>query len=110
MFFTIKSSTPKQDVAKYKTRRTANTVLLCYPFGVSELLLNRYLSENYNMSLRTACKKLITCAKVSLNFKNEIIITFPDPVLNNIAKIITFGTGRVPGSNILRTIFTLKRS
>jgi hypothetical protein len=37
----------------------------------------------------------------------DLIITIPDPELNKIAKLITYGTGKLAGSHILREMWRI---
>ena len=107
MFFIIRSSCPDKDLLIYRARRKAKLQLMLHSFGPSELLMSRYLQENYNMSLRQACLSILQNTSYSLNLKQEIVVTIPDPILNKIAKIITYGTGKVSGSRILKDMLNL---
>lgn len=107
MIFKIHSSSPHKDLIVHRAKRKARLQLALHNFGPSELLLSRHLQENYNITLRTACLNILNNTCYSLNFKQEIIVTIPDPKLNNLAKIITYGTGKVPGSHILQDMLNL---
>ena len=107
MFFTVTSTSPNIDLAIYRAKKQARLKLATASFGTTELLLSRYLQENYATTLRTACLNIINNAKFNLNMRNEIIITIPDKQLNHIARIITYGTGTFMGSKLLRNIFTI---
>lgn len=107
MFFVIKSNTTNSDLAKYRTKRYARKALALYTFGVTEALINNFLQANYKITLYDACKKILQNLTFSLNYQGEIIGKIPDEELNEIARIITYGTGRIPGSQILRKILTL---
>ena len=48
---------------------------------------------------------LLLRAKVSQGQPNEILITFIDRRLDRLASLITYGTGKIPGSNILKEAF-----
>jgi hypothetical protein len=108
MFFVIKSSTPNTDLMKYRTKRHARLKLALYYKGPSEILLSNYLQENYNKTLHSACLEILQALKFSMNAKQEIIATIPDEELNKIAKIITYGTGKISGSRILKNILTIE--
>jgi hypothetical protein len=107
MFFRIQSSCPDKDLLIYRAKSKARLQLATHAFGPSELLLSRYLQENYNMSLRQACLAILQNTSYSKNLKQELIVTIPDPTLNTIAKIITYGTGRIAGSRILKDMLNL---
>lgn len=107
MFFKIKSTSPDTDLVIYRSRRQARLKLTLHRFGPSELLLSRYLQEQYGITLRAACIQIIQGAQFHVNFERDIIVTIPDKQLNDIAKIITYGTGIITGSRILKNILTI---
>ena len=108
MFFVIRSSSPKQDLAFYRARRKARLRLTLYRWGPTEILLSHYLQKNYKKTLMEACITILTNARFSMNYKQEIIVTIPNKELNAIAKIITYGTEQVSGSRILKDMFTIE--
>lgn len=107
MFFRVKSTSPKSDLAIYRARRQARLRLTLFPMGVTETLLSRYLQENYNTNLKAACLNILLNAKYNLNLDQDLIITIPDPELNKIARIITYGNGKLLGSSILRDMWKI---
>lgn len=109
MFFVIKSSTPQTDLAIYRAKRKARLYLTLHTFGPSELLLSRYLQEKYNTNLRAACLAILQNASFNMNLQREIIVTIPDKQLNHLAKLITYGPGTVPGSQILHHMLNIKK-
>ena len=56
--------------------------LYCHKWTAADRLLDKYLKANYKLSLRGACDLLLLRASV-----------------------ITYGTGKIPGSNILKEAF-----
>jgi hypothetical protein len=107
MFFIIRSTSPDSDLAIYRAKKSSRLKLASHTFGPAELLLSRYLQENYGKSLLVACIEIINNAKYNLNFDREIVVTISDKTLNDIAKIITYGNLTLAGSRILRDIFTI---
>jgi hypothetical protein len=107
MFFRVKSSSPDVDLAIYRAKRKAMLALTLYKFGVTEVLLSRYLQEKYNIPLRKACLLILQNSTYHINFKQEIIVTIKEPKLNELANIITFGTGRLMGSDILKVMLSI---
>lgn len=107
MFFKVKSTSPDSDLAIYRARRQARLKLTLYHFGPTEMLISRHLQENYGRSLKAACIQILQNARFHINFKQEIIVTIPDPELNQIAKLITYGNGSIIGSRILKDILTI---
>lgn len=108
MFFRCKSTSADTDLAIYRVRRKARLRLTLYRIGPTELLLSRYLTENHNITLKAACLKILQDARFTMNVQKEIIITIPDPELNELAKLITFGTGKLIGSNILKDMWKIE--
>jgi hypothetical protein len=107
MFFRVKSTSPKADLAIYRTKKQARLALTLYQMGPTELLLSRFLQENYNLTLKAACLKILQNARYHLNIEQDLIITIPDTELNNIAKLITYGNGKLAGSKILREMWRI---
>lgn len=96
--------TPEQQMALLYS--AARRKILLYPKKTNEKLLDRYIKEQYNSRLIFVCLKILSNATFSLNNKNEIIITVVDKRLAKLASLITYGTGKVPGSNILKFAFS----
>ena len=107
MVFVIRSTCPDKDLLIYRAKKKAKLQLTLHKIGPTETLLSRYLQENYNLTLKQACNLILQAARYNKNFKDEIIVTIPDSELNKIAKLITYGTGRVAGSSILKDILNL---
>ena len=93
------------DLAKLRARRQARMQLALYKYTTADIKLDSYLQHTYNITLREACKKIIYNATFSLNLQQEIIVTITDPELNHLARIITYGTGKLLGSKIIRQVF-----
>lgn len=108
MFFVIKSTTPDTDLTIYRARRRARLNLTLYKVSTTEIRLSEYLQKTFKMSLHSACLAILQNAIFNLNVRREIIVTIPDPTLNKIAKIITYGTGINPGSQILKNMLNLE--
>lgn len=107
MFFVIRSDCPNKDLLVHRAKRKARLQLALHSFGPSEILMSRYLQENFGINLRLACLSILQNTQYSLNLRQEIIVTIPDPHLNRLAKIITYGTGKVAGSHILKDMLNL---
>lgn len=71
--------------------------------GANETALNEYLFERYNITLKAACLQIIVKSRYSKS-KDKIVITMLDKKWDDIARLITFGNGRLQGSKILQTI------
>ena len=101
----INSRIPSTDFSRGYIKKRALDSLRYYPYGSTEKILNEYLKVNYNISLVFACKLIILKSKIEKDDTNSYIITLLDGKWEKLARIITFGTGKVSGSRILRIIF-----
>lgn len=84
----------------------ARRYILLRKLGAQEELLNRYLITKYKQSLKQICLDLICKVQIAKNFDQELIVIFRTKKDENLAKLITFGTGHIMGSQILKTAFT----
>ena len=84
----------------------ARRYIILKKLGADEERLNRYLLSKYNKTLKQLCMRLIFSAQISKNFDQELIIIFQTKEDENLAKLITFGTGHIMGSQLLKTAFT----
>lgn len=75
-----------------------------FPMQVTEKLLDKYLKENYQMTLKYTCYLIILNCRVDES-KEEIVVSMLDKKLDRLARIITFGTGKLLGSRIIPFIF-----
>ena len=107
MTFIVKTENNKRYNEAVFKNIARNYIVVAYKrFGATEKLLNNYLIEKYKISLLTACFKIINNAKYSFNGNNEMIISFPKKIIENLVNTITFGTGgKIQGSNILKLAF-----
>ena len=107
MFFIIKSTSVNKDLSIYRAKRTAKLRLALFPKGATEALLNNYLETTYEIGLYAACQKILASMVFNLNLQGEIIASIPDNKLNEIARIITYGTGKLCGSRILKAALSI---
>lgn len=104
MFYIIKTDGKKPaSIVKLKTLVRARSLISLYPMHGTEIILNNYLVENYELTLKNACFLLLANLKVSTGEENEIIMFFKDDKYNKLAQIITYGINNIPGSQILKT-------
>lgn len=89
----------------YKIKRYARMYVYLSKKGVTEQQLENYLIEKYNMTLTRACCILIYNAAYRCDSKNKTTIVFPTKYLDDLASLITYGTGKILGSPILRNAF-----
>ena len=80
-------------------------IIANYPFGASEILLDQYLQQQYNISLKDMCIKLLLNLTFYKDETNGLVLIFKDQQYDQIARLITYGNGAIPGSQILKTAF-----
>lgn len=93
----------KHDKSRIKFSALAR--LARYYFSGQEQNLNKYLQENYNITLFKACEKLANNFNLNIDkSKDQIYISF-DKELDKLASLITYGNLQIKGSNIIKKIF-----
>ena len=106
MIYTVKQPTYTKKTFKQQFKRDALKKLIYFPKNHNtELLLNNYLKQTYSLDLWTACKLIIFNCTIDLEKDNTYVITISNHYWDTIARIITFGTGKIKGSQILRFLF-----
>ena len=105
MIFLYQDDSKSIELVKSKIIWSAYRTVITFPKRSTEKLLEEYLKEHYKTLLLPTCLKLIQSAKISYNSTNTFIITFPTKELNELARIITYGTGKILGSPILKVAF-----
>lgn len=103
MFFSVKNNkylSPRQ--FKTNTLMNAYFVVSNYPLKASDKILNDYLQQRYNVSLKNLCIKLLLEISFLKNEEGDFILLFKDPKLDALAQLITYGNGAIPGSRILQ--------
>ena len=103
MFYAIKTDSKKPvSIIKLKTLMRARSIILLYPMRGSEVILNNYLVENCELTLKNACLLLLANLQVSTGEENEIIMFFKEDKYDKLAQIITYGIDNISGSQILK--------
>jgi hypothetical protein len=85
---------------KPKFKLNAFRRLQAFPICTTEKLLDNYLRENHQITLKYACYLIILNCNIDEQ-EEELIITLTDKKLEKLARLITYGTGKVSGSRIL---------
>jgi hypothetical protein len=102
MQFIVKASTPAlKSVLSLRTMFMAKSLILVYPFGASERMLDTYLREHFQMGLRDCCLSILFKLTKSSESSDSIIFTLVDDYWDTLAQLITCGVGDLPGSRIL---------
>ena len=102
MFFRIEAPTYDANLDELKAYIQYNAYmnLRSYPISTPEVLLDKYCKEHYKLSLFDVCTSILDKCKVQTD-QEDIIITFETEEIDDIAKLITYGNGQIPGSRIL---------
>jgi hypothetical protein len=82
--------------------------LIYFKWGATEIALDRYLKQQFKLSLGMACRLIIINSKISVGKLNTYTVSTIHPYWEKLSRIITFGTGQIKGSQILKFIFNLK--
>jgi hypothetical protein len=74
-----------------------------YPLKASDVIMDQYMQQQYKVSLKNMCVKLLLNLKFYEDSDGNLILLFKDKQYDAIASIITYGNGAIPGSRILQT-------
>lgn len=106
MFFSISKKsylTPEQ--LKTNTLLDAYFIIKSYPLKASDIILDNYIKQYYNTTLKDLCIKLLLSLTFYEDNDGNIILMFKDHKYDKLARLITYGNGATPGSKILQTAF-----
>jgi hypothetical protein len=73
-----------------------------YPMHASDIILDQYIQQQYDTSLKNMCIKLLLSLTFCKDNEGNLILLFKDPKYDKIARLITYGNGAIPGSRILQ--------
>jgi hypothetical protein len=107
MFFTIENKrymSPEQ--LHTSTLLRAYYVIQKYPLHAADLILDSYIQQQYDITLKNMCIKLLLNLTFYKNDSGDIILLFKNEKYDKIARLITYGNGAIPGSRILKTALT----
>jgi hypothetical protein len=97
---TTKNFSAAYRVLKYNAKK----YVLQYSFGADELLLDKFLRQNYHISLKELCLTIINYCTF-YNDTQNIIVKILNKKYDNLATLITYGNEQVFGSKILQEAF-----
>jgi hypothetical protein len=103
MFFSIENKkylTPEQ--LKTDVLLNAYFIIKKYPLKASELLLDKYLQQQYDTDLKNLCIKLLLSLTFHKDAYGNLMLIFKDLKYDRLAQLITYGNGVIPGSKILQ--------
>ena len=84
------------------TLLTAYFLVKNYPMHASDIILDRFIQQQYKSSLKNLCIKLLLNLTFYKDDSGDLILMFKDPKYDIIARLITYGNGAIPGSRILQ--------
>lgn len=84
------------------TLLTAYFLVKNYPMHASDIILDRFIQQQYKTSLKDMCIKLLLSLSFCKDDEDNLVLLFKDPRYDKIARLITYGNGAIPGSKILK--------
>lgn len=103
MLFTIKNSRyMSTEQLRSSTLLNAYFIIKNYPMHASDLILDQYIQQQYDTSLKNMCIKLLLSLTFHKDAEGSLVLLFKDPKYDKIARLITYGNGAIPGSKILQ--------
>lgn len=104
MFFSIKNKRYLSiEQLRTSTLLKAYYVVQKYPLHATDTLMDQFISQQYNTSLKNMCIKLLLNLSFYEDESGNLILMFKDQKYDKIARLITYGNGAIPGSRILKT-------
>ena len=80
----------------------AYDIIKNYPMHASDLIMDQYIQQQYDISLKNMCIKLLLNLTFHKNAEGGLVLLFKDSKYDKIARLITYGNGAIPGSKILQ--------
>ena len=103
MFFKIENKkylTPEQ--LRTNTLMEAYFIIQNYPLHAADLVLDRFVQQQYKTSLKNLCIKLLLNLTFYKDDSGNLLLMFKDPKYDTIARLVTYGNGAIPGSKIFQ--------
>lgn len=109
MFFTIKNKTYlSENQLRNDTLLNAYFLIENYALHASELILDNYIKQQYDTTLKDMCIKLLLSLTFHKDSEGNLVLLFKDLKHDKIAQLITYGNGAIPGSRILQIALNSK--
>lgn len=103
MFFIIKNKKYfSVEQLRTNTLMKAYYLVQKYPLHASELILDQFIRQQYKVSLKNMCIKLLLSLTFYVDESNNLVLLFKNPKYDQIARLITYGNGAIQGSKILQ--------
>lgn len=103
MFFTVKNRRYlSTEQLRTDTLLDAYYAIQHYPLKASDLIMDQYIQQQYKVSLKNLCIKLLLNLTFYKDGAGNLVLMFKNPKYDTIARLITYGNGSIPGSSILQ--------
>ena len=103
MLFTVENKHHKSiEQLRANTLLNAYYIIKNYPLKATELIMDQHIQQQYKLSLKNLCIKLLLNLTFYEDDAGNLVLLFKDPKLDAIASLITYGNGAIPGSRILQ--------
>lgn len=110
MLFTINNTSHKStEHLRTSTLLDAYYIIKSYPMHASDIILDQYIRQQYDTSLKNMCIKLLLSLTFHKDANGNLLLLFKDPKYDKIARLITYGNGALPGSKILQISLSNKK-
>ena len=84
------------------TMLNAYFIIQKYPLRASDTLMDQYIQQQYKISLKNLCTKLLLDLTFYEDDSGNLVLLFKNPRSDALARLITYGNGVIPGSRILQ--------
>lgn len=103
MLFIVKNSRYQSiEQLRVNTLLNAYYIIKNYPLRASDLMMEQFIRQQYDTSLKNLCIKLLLSLSFYKDNEGNLVLLFKDPKYDKIARLITYGNGAIPGSKILQ--------
>ena len=103
MLFIVKNSRYQSiEQLRVNTLLNAYYIIKNYPLRASDLMMEQFILQQYDTSLKNLCIKLLLSLSFYKDNEGNLVLLFKDPKYDKIARLITYGNGAIPGSKILQ--------
>lgn len=103
MLFTVKNNRYlSAEQLRTNTLLDAYYIIKNYSMHASDLILDQYIQQQYDTSLKNMCIKILLSLTFHKDDESNLVLLFKDPKYDKIARLITYGNGAIPGSRILQ--------
>ena len=104
MFFSVNNKRYlSTEQLRTSTLLNAYYIIKNYPLHASDLIMDQYIQQQYNTTMKDLCIKLLLNLSFYEDDSGNLILIFKNPKYDKIARLITYGNGAIPGSRILKT-------